>query len=122
MEQILSRIETNKDILIFISILGLVSSIYGYYQILSTVQAFSDIFGAFEANLSAASQFIIKTHNYYGLLSILGLLALILSLFNKINPLKAYILVASNFLFMLGVRWLTANELNQSLLSMGIIQ
>ncbi len=118
----MSMIGTNKSILIFVSILGLISSIYGYYELLSIVPAFADIFGAFETNLTTATQFIIQTHSYYGLLSIIGLLALVLTLFDKISLAKSYILVASNLLFMFGVRWLTANELNQSILTMGIIQ
>ncbi|MBE7216824.1 hypothetical protein MK852_24285 [Shewanella benthica] len=118
----MNRIGTNKSILIFVSILGLTSSIYGYYELMSIVPAFADIFGAFETNLTTATQFIIQTHSYYGLLSVIGFLTLALTLFDKISLPKAYILVASNLLFMLGVRWLTANELNQSILTMGIIQ
>ena len=122
MEQVLSRIGANKSILVFLSIVGLVSSIYGYYQLLTIVPVFADILAAFETNLTATTQFIIQTHNYYVFLSVIGLLALVLPLLDKVNILKGYLLVASNLLLMFGVRWLTANELNQSILTMGLLQ
>jgi hypothetical protein len=122
MEQVLSRIRTNKSILIFISVLGLLSSIYGYYELLSIVPAFADIFGAFETDLSTGTQFIIQNHKYFSLLSFIGLLGLMLTLFDKVSAPIAYILVASNLLVMFGVRWLTANDLNQTIFTMGIIQ
>jgi glucan phosphoethanolaminetransferase (alkaline phosphatase superfamily) len=122
MEHILSKIGSQKVIIIIVSILGLVSSIYGYYELLSIVPVFADIFGAFETNLSTTSQFIIQTHTYYGGFSIIGLLALLFTLFNKINFSKAYLLIVNNLLLMFSIRWLTANELNQSILTMGVIQ
>jgi hypothetical protein len=117
-----SSIRKNKSILIFISVLGLLSSIYGYYELSSIVPAFADIFGAFEISLSTGTQFIIQNHPSFSLLSSIGLLALLLTLFDKISAPIAYILVAINLLVMFGVRWLTANELNQTVFTMGIIQ
>ena len=118
----LSKRNTYKSILVLVSILGLLSSIYGYYELLNIVPVYLGIFSAFEASLSTTSEFIIQTHNFYGLLSIIGLLPLMLTIFNKVSVKKSYLLVASNILLMLSVRWLIAYEFEQSIFAMGVIR
>jgi len=122
MEQALSKISIDKSILIFLSILGLAISIYGYYELISTVSAFEDILNVFETDLRIATEFVIQTHIYYGLFSVIGLLGLSHTLFDKISLPYAYGLLAINLLLMFVVRWLVTSELNHAILTMGIIQ
>ena len=116
------NISSPKKKVILFSTFGFFLSFYGYYDLLSIVPVFAEILGIFESSLSVSSKFIIQTHYYYGFFSIVGFLALLLTLFNKISPTKAYLLCISNIVLMFSIRWFTAHELNKSLLNMGIIQ
>lgn len=118
---IMNRVSQKKIVILF-STLGFILSFYGYYELLSIVPVFAEILGIFESSLAVTSKFIIQTHYYYGFISNVGFLALLLTLFNKISPIKAYLLCISNIVLMFSIRWFTAHELNKSILSMGVIQ
>lgn len=113
---------SNRNLFLTLSILGLALSMYGYYHLLSEVRQFLTISNTFESELSTSTEFIIQTHSYYILLSLFGLLAIALAFFDLLSLPKAYILVVSNILLMLEVRWLTAQELIHSIVEMGTIQ
>lgn len=122
MEHIIDRTGGTKAILLVVSILGLIVSGYGYYELLTVVPVFADIFSAFGTSLSQATLFIIQTHYYYGVLSLVGVLGLALVVLNKASVKTAYLLALANILLMVGVRWLVANQLHESVSIMGIIQ
>lgn len=122
MEQVINRTSGTNTILLVVSTLGLVVSGYGYYELLTIVPAFADIFGAFDTSLSQASLFIIQTHYYYGFLSVVGVLGLVLVGLNKASLKAVYMLAIANILLMMGVRWFIAYQFNQSISAIGIIQ
>ncbi len=116
------NVNFQKKSVVFFSTLSCLLSIYGYYELLSIVPVFAEILVIFDSSLSVSTTLIIQTHYYFGLLSIVGFLGLLLTIVDKINPTKAYLLIISNVVFMLCIRWYTAHQLDKSLLNIGIIQ